>query len=195
MNQSLAPAFWRAIFAAGCLAIAKNLDDTNFWYTLLVFVGVILLAFAFAWGMLALLDRLNPTLYTLGDIAEKLLYPEIALLEKFSRLSPAQLEAYLIDGGERVLFIDKDGNPAWRIEYMGRSLSSDWISQYLYKANRYYPDLPTLRKNKDGTIANSNEKAFVYYLRAIEKVNYRKGRPYAWAKKQTPDLFRAAYFG
>lgn len=191
---SLAPAFWSAIFAAFLLAIAKHLAE-GMLKTILLFVGVASLAFALAWGLLALIDRLNPVLYSIGDVAEKLLYPEIAILDKYSKLTPEQIEARQFDESMRVLFIDDQGNPDWRIDFMGRSLSSDWIKEYLEKSLAYYPDLPALRKNNDGTAANSDERAFVYYLKALEKVLPRKGRPFIWAEGETPDLFLASYYG
>lgn len=194
MNQSLAPAFWCAITAAAFLAIAKHLANTSFWHTLLVGLVVVLLTFALAWGILALLDRLNSPIYALGDVLEKLMYPEIRLAEKYSRLDPFQLETLLIETGQLLYFIDEAGKPDWAIESMGRKLHSHWVSQFLYRANQTFPDLPAVRRNSDGSVVNMDERAMIAFLRALKIVRPRSGQTDIWAEGENPDNFRAAYF-
>ncbi len=194
MTQSLAPAFWLSISGSAFLAVAKHLNE-GLWKTVVLALGVVCLVFALGYGFMALLDRLNSPLWTIGEIIEKLAYPEIALVTAFGKLSPVHLDAYLVDSGRRLYMIDEAGKPDWAIKSMGRELPSHWVSQFLYRANQTFPDLPAVRRNPDGSVINMDERAMIAFLRALKMVRPRSGQTDIWAEGETPDLFRAAYFG
>ncbi len=193
MNQPLYPAFLCAIAAAIVLGIAKDMNEGT-TKNIFVFAGVVFLVFGAAWGMLAVLDRLAGPMFAFGDLAEKLIHPEIALVTAMGNLDKDQLSAYLQEASKIIYFVGKDGKADFEIKSKGRYLSSQFVSNYLYKCESFYPDLPAVSANAPKSGIYANEEALISFFREMGYCTFRIGQNDLWVNDRTPETVRKVYF-
>lgn len=209
MNQPLRPAFLCAIAAAIVLGIAKDMSlgtimvlGIELNQSAMNNIGTVLVIMGFAWGTPAVFDRLIGSAWAFGEIAPGILHKEVAMVhaqaklaEKIGGLDRDQLTTFRKEAGLLVLFQD-NGMAGWEIKSKGRFLSSQLVSEFLYRCENNIPanELPTITRNAPGSATREDEEALVDFFDGLGYCQFRSGLNYEWINDWTPETVREVYF-
>lgn len=183
--MKLYTAFPFAILGAFFLALQKHLENIRydgFWLLASGYLATALLAIAAAVALGWAWESLPRIIRAIGDVGERWMHPQVAEMHYASMMSAQQLD-YLASMQNEVVITPL--KVFWRAG--GVEMPEAWIISHLSRCNRYYPELPPIRKQGSGSTEQLREQAFIDFGVQRGWIVKREGQTAIWIRSWSPD--------